>query len=697
MVRRVVALAAVLVAAATAAQTARIVLRWKEVAGATAYELQIARDPGFVEVVLQTQTTTAGYRWEELPAATHWYRVRSFDRDGRASEWSPARTIAVDSAVPGQVKPDDGAAFPCGGPVTFELAASQLVKTYVVELSPTQDFARPRALESVTPSFTVSDLAPGTWWWRARAVDVKGRPAGPGPVRSVSVRLVAPRPKPVADVQLGTPQVSLGWSTVACAARWVVEATHDGKERVSIPSPQPSLVFKTGLAGDYRWRVAGVDALGRTGEFSAEQLFRVKVPTPTPKGEVVQGRAAQLSWAPVGAASGYKVELLAGDGPSSPTLATGTVSGTSWRTPDLKPGRYAWRVTARDAQGHASTPSEPRSFERVAPVTLAAPTFEQPRDGEALPEDAMLDVRWSAVPGATGYEVVVDELAPSEVESTRLSGEALPPGRHAFKVRALGDDGVSPWAGPLHAYWGVPPIASAALEQVGLEVRVTLLDALGAVVDGGQPKLTVARGVLDAPVLRDGRWLARWTPPPDGHDTLVVEERGFRTEWPLARPEAPPFVVGLFAGGQFNGGPVASPTAVLSLGYRLPVLRRRLSVELRGGLYAARAQTTVSGLTVSGSGWLVPFSLLAGWRQAVGAYELRGALGPGLQVGFFEVDGQRSTAVAPGLDVVAGVGRRLGPGRVEAELGFTWAHFDTPALRLIAGGFGVRVGYAFDL
>lgn len=688
-------LAVVLVATTAAAQTARIVLRWKDVAGAKAYELQVAKDPGFVEIVLQTQTTTAGYRWEELPTATHWYRVRSFDEDGRASEWSPARTIAIDSAVPAQMKPDDGAAFPCGGPVGFELSPSPLVKEYVVELSPTQDFARPRVLKSPTPSLSSGELSPGTWWWRARSIDVKGRAAGPGPARSFSVRLVAPRPKPVADVVLGTPQVSLGWSPVACAARWVVEATHDGKERVSIPSRQPSLVFKTGLAGDYRWRVAAVDAAGRTGEFSSEQVFHVKVPTPTPKGEAVDGRAMKLSWAPVAAVASYKVELLPAE-TSSAVLATGTVSATSWRTPDLKPGRYAWRVSAKDAQGHLSEPSMPRTFERIAPVTLAAPTFEQPRDGEALAEDAMLDVRWTAVPGATGYEVVVDDAAPSEVEATRLSGPALSPGLHRVQVRALGDDGVSPWASPLRVYWGVPPVAKADFEQVGLEVRVTLLDAFGQAVERAQPKLTAAHGALDSLTLRDGRWTAQWTSPPDGRDTLVVEEREFRAEWPLVRPEPPPFVVGVFAGGQFNGGPVASPSAVLSVGYRLPAWQRRLAIELRGGVYAARAQTDVGALTVSGSGWLLPFSLLVGWRQAVGAYELRGALGPAVQVGFFEVDGQRSSAVAPGLDVVAGVGRRLGPGRVEAELGFAWAHFDTPSLRLIAGGFGVRVGYAFD-
>ena len=46
------------VASVSQAQNARIVLRWKDVPGASAYELQIAKDPAFVEIVLQTRTTS---------------------------------------------------------------------------------------------------------------------------------------------------------------------------------------------------------------------------------------------------------------------------------------------------------------------------------------------------------------------------------------------------------------------------------------------------------------------------------------------------------------------------------------------------------------------------------------------------------------------------------------------------------------
>jgi hypothetical protein len=687
---------ALALSAAASAQTARVVLRWKEVPGAKAYELQIAKDPTFVEIVLQTQTTTAGYRWEELPTAVHWYRVRSFDAEGRPSEWSPARTIAVDSAPPAQVKPADGASVTCGAPVVFEVSGSPFVKEYVLELSQTQDFARPKTLSSVTPSFTVSDLGSGTWWWRVRGVDAKGRSAGPGPARGLHVRLAAPRPKAVGDVTLGTAQVTLSWMPVACAARWVVEATYDGKERISLPSTQPQVAFKTGAAGEYRWRVAAIDDAGRTGEFSHEVSFRVRLASPEPKAEAVSGRFIELSWSSVPFATAYRVELFEKEVGAKP-LASALVSRTSWRSPELLPGRYVWQVTAQDGQGHTSTPSAPRAFERLAPVALPTPALDAPAEGEALDVGVALEVRWPAVAGAVRYEVAVDDSAPVAVDAPHFAHPALPPGTHRVAVRALGDDGVSPWSAPRHFHVGVPEVRRATLEVVGQEVRVTLFDAAGHRVARARPILRVASGRLTQPQHTEGLWTAQWTPPEEGKDTLYLEERAFRAQWELERPLPAPLALGAFAGGLFNGGAVASPTGSLAITWRLPVLKRRLVGELRGGFYAAFSEVPVGPETVRGSGWLFPLALLVGWSQPVGAYLLRGGVGPGLQVGSFVVDGARGAAVAPGVEVVAGGGRLLGPGRVEVELGVSYARFDTETFRLNAGGFAVRVGYAVDV
>lgn len=679
------------------AQNARIVLRWKDVPGASAYEVQIARDPAFVEVVLQTRTTTAGYRWEQLPTTTHWWRVRSFDGEARPSEWSIPRTIAVDSAVPTPLKPGDGQVFPCGATVGFELEASGLIKEYQVELAGSADFSGFRTLRSSKPLFEVPGLGAGTWWWRTRAIDIKDRTSGPGPVRSVVVRVGAPRLKPVADVPLGTAQVQLSWSEVGCAKSYLVEATQDGRDKIAFPVAGLSMAFKAGQAGEYRWRVASVDERGGAGEFSAESVFRVRLGTPTKLSESA-GPRTELTWAPVTGASGYRVELLRA-GPKSPELvASGNVAVTSWRTPELPPGPYQWRVTTRDALGHTSVPSELRTFVRAAGAPLAGTVqwLRPSTDVVVEPGDAV-ELAWSdEVPERRDFEVELDGVS-QRVTAPALKTAALAEGPHLVRVRAVGDGyRMSEWSAPLELYAGVPPVARAEVSLVGEQVRVRLLDAKGRPVAKAAPRLGVREGSLGAPEQRDGVWLAQWSPPASGDDVLSIEERAFRWAQPLVPPVDPYFTVALRGGGLFNGGAVASPTGTVGFGVRLPFLRRRVGLELRAGLFGAGAALALEGGALRGEGRVVPLSLVVGWHQNVGAFQLRGAVGPSVQLAWLQVASDATFAAAPGVEVLAALSRRIGPGRLELEVSFLHGRIDTTAARLYAGGVAARVGYAFD-
>lgn len=679
---------------AAAAQNARIVLRWKEVPGASAYELQIARDPAFVEVVLQTRTTSAGYRWEQLPTTTHWWRVRSFDAESRASEWSQPRTVAVDTAIPAPVKPLDGAQLPCGAGVAFELDPSPLVKEYLVELSSSAEFSSFRTLRAATPSLEVGPLPPGTWWWRTRAVDIKERTSGPGPVRTMHVRVSPPKLKAAGDVQLGTPQVQLTWAEAGCARSYLVEATHDGKNRVSLPAPSTSLAFKAGAAGDYRWRVASVDERGNVGEFSAEGAFRVRLPTPQPRGESVSARA-ELTWSPVTTAVGYRLELVRVGAKGLEPIASPQLPGTSWRSADLAPGEYRWRVTARDQAGHTSNPSDYRSFVRAAGAPLASVSWLAPSADVVVAAGADVELAWSAVPEARGYELELD----GEVQAlgaTRARTPALSEGAHVVRVRAVADGyRYSEWAGPLELFAGVPAVAKAEVELVGEQVRVRLVDARGRAV-AVRPRLSVRDGSLGAlEALGDG-WQAQWTPPANEEDLLVIDERAFHAEEKLRAPVDPFFSVAARAGGIFSGGAVASPSFGVGVTGRLPWLRRRVGLELRVGGYGAGASLDLGGEVLRAQAMLVPLSLVVGWHQGVGAFHLRGAVGPALQLASVQVGGDRAFSALPGVEVVASLSRHVGPGRLEVEVSFLYSRLDSPLARLNAGGVAVRVGYAFD-
>lgn len=686
--------AALLVAGSAAAQNARIVLRWKEVPGASGYELQIARDAAFVEVVLQTRTPTPGYRWEQLPTTTHWWRVRSFDAESRPSEWSAPRTIAVDSAVPVGKAPPDGAVWPCGATVTFELEPSPLVKEYLVELSAGADFASVRTLRAAGPTLEGGVLPTGTWWWRTRAIDVRGREAGPGPVRSFSVRVAAPKPKPVADVMLGTPQVQLSWAPSGCAKSYLVEATHDGKDLVSMTAEEPSTSFRAGVAGEYRWRVASVDERGAAHDFSPESVFRVRLPTPQPRTESV-GVTAQLAWGPVPSAVSYRVEVLR-PGDKAPAFAA-TVGATSWRTPELPPGAYQWRVSARDALGHASGWSEPRGFERSTEAPLPTPGLVALED-DVVSVGAELDLAWARVADAERYEVELDGAPLAPVPSTALRTAPLAEGPHRVRVRALGARGrASEWSEALELYAGVPPVAVARVEVLASALSVVLLDARGRPVRAAAPRFTVDVGALGEAQLREGRWLVPWAPPASGRDTLRVEERDFSAALAVVAPQDAPFSLAVRGGGLFSGGAVSSPTGHVAFTARLPLLRRRPGVEARVGVYGAASALDVGGVLVEGRATLVPISLLLAWHHELGPVTLKAGVGPALQLGWFAVGDEQAFAAAPGVEAALGVSRRLGPGRLELDVAGLYSRFETPVARLHAGGVGLRLGYAVDL
>lgn len=677
------------------AQNARIVLRWKDVPGASAYELQIAKDPAFVEIVLQTRTTSAGYRWEQLPSTTHWWRVRSFDTESRASEWSQPRTIAVDSAIPTPLKPGDGQTVPCGASVTFEFEPSALIKEYILELASTAEFNSFRTMRSATPSFEVPGLNAGTWWWRTRGVDLKARTSGPGPVRSVAIRVGAPKLKQVSDVPLGTPQVQLSWSAVSCAKSYLVEATQDGRDKVSFPVVGLSMGFKAGVAGDYRWRVASVDERGTPGEFSADGTFKVRLPAPNGRTENV-GLRADLSWSPVVAATGYRVELLRTGQKGPEPVASANVTTTNWRTPELPPGQYLWRVTTKDALGHTSAPSELRAFVRAAGAPLANVAWVSPTGDVVVAPGAEVELLWAEVAERKDFELELDGVS-RRVSKPSARTPALTEGPHVLRVRAVGEGyRMSPWSEPLEVFAGVPVVASAEVALVGEQVRVRLLDARGRVVQGASPTLSVRSGSLGAAEFKDESWQAQWTPPASGSDLLVIDEHAFHFERPLEAASDPTFSVAARAGGIFSGGAVASPTVLVSFGGRLPILRRRLGVELRVGAYGAGSALDVGGTTLQGRAFLLPVSVLAAWNQNVGAYQLKAGAGFALQLAWLQVGRDTGFQALPGFEVVAGLSRRVGPGRVELELSFLYGRVDNALARLNAGGLAVRVGYGLD-
>lgn len=71
----------------------RVVLRWQAIPGASGYDLQIARDPGFSTRELEVRVERAGHRLKAPSDVRRYWRVRAVDGDGRPGAWSAVKTI----------------------------------------------------------------------------------------------------------------------------------------------------------------------------------------------------------------------------------------------------------------------------------------------------------------------------------------------------------------------------------------------------------------------------------------------------------------------------------------------------------------------------------------------------------------------------------------------------------------------------
>ncbi|GEM_PF-2537318 len=706
-----------LLACTALGQTARVVLRWKATPGVSGYQVQVASDTGFSQIVLDEKVAEPVLKWESLPSTTFYWRVRSFDPAGRASEWSAARQIAPATGPPAPKLPADGLVLACSAePIAFSLEPSAVLKEYVLELSPDGRFSASDTtlVKSTTGEFVVP-LPVGAVSWRGRGVDLTGRTTEPSAARRISVRLAAPKVKPTADVAMGTASVTLGWAPAPCARRYVVEATHETPDKVMHEAPEPSMSFKPAGAGEYRFRVAARDDKGNQSDFSAESSFRVRLPAVTARGETLgkpdaTGSDVELQWHAHPQAVAYMVELARGETFSTPVSVT---TPTLLHRTRLAAGRYVWRVTARDLSGHVSFASEPRGFivPDLSPPQKVALLF--PIDGAVLvrPADGLIGVTWSKSENAVNHELDVDGVVqPLGPPPTRV---ALPDGEHVLRIRALGATGkTSEWSNPVRFYFGSPRVvsASAAFDRQPLradgasstKVLVRLLDSRGRVVPGAKPELSVDRGTLGPMTAEGEAWTARWRAPAalpaDERATLTVTDGKVESRHTLLLAgDFSPFTLAGAVGGRFNGGAVVSPAGGLSVAYR-PYFFSGLPVaEVRVGAYGASAKVQGPDGAVTARVTAAHAGLLVGAQVDLRPWTMRGTLGAGAQLAVASVGLATQTQALPSFEATVAVGRRLGPGAVEVELSFLYSRLNISLAKLQAGGLFVGIGYRFDL
>ncbi len=299
----------VICASLLGAAAERVVFRWAPLTDAVSYELQIAADPEFRDVLAAQRVKVPGYRWP-WPGnrAVVYFRVRGWDADKRPGEWSEARELKRPEkppppGAPEPRGPDEKAWWRVGRAVALTWTSPASAVRWHVELV---EPGRPvRSAEVAVARFAVEPSRPGVHRWRVRGVDTGGR-AGPWSRWSrFDARLPPPSLLGPADGARGScGPVALAWRPVHTAGRYEVELARDrtfGRLVQRAALVGSSWTSDALGAGRYWWRVRARERGGRPGlrstrAFTIVCLAVPELVAPADGAEREHGGEVRLEW-----------------------------------------------------------------------------------------------------------------------------------------------------------------------------------------------------------------------------------------------------------------------------------------------------------------------------------------------------------------------------------------------------------------
>ncbi|MDQ3267063.1 MAG: hypothetical protein M3Y59_25990 [Myxococcota bacterium] len=628
---------------------ASVALRWTRVTDAVAYELEIARDPRFTDVVLRERVALNGYRWSSLPTQIFHWRVRSVDSVGRRGDWSQPRTIqpyadptppAQETPLPAAVPtgPDSDASFPWSDPPPqVPLSWDRVPGATAYQLRVVPPPGEEQSLSTSRTSLSFTPSGAGSWSWRVRGVNPSGAGAWSQPRRFL-VSLAAPRitaPEPDAVLTFRQPQgeVEVRWEGVLGAGAYVVQLARDAdftSLASSLRLEQKESCLFTGISeGSYFLRVLVEGEDGNVASASAAQPLQLALAPPLaapqpllpePGAVVPLDRGLLLRWTPVPGAAAYQLRIEPPDD-APPLLSRTTATELSVDPP--KEGAFAWRVRALDA-------------------------FEGP--GE-----------WS---------------------ERRRMYLGLPPTRRAEIQTAAS--------------------SLVADGRASTVVSIRLFDAQGRPIRGAHPQLSVTSGTITPARAEEGFYAATFTAPASAPSSrqawILVRERTFESTAQLAlTPPQGMLRAGADLGWNATLGTLNSPYLGLLLEGRLPVLGYRLGLGLRaGGYFGGRQLQTLAG-PLEAQAQVGRASLLISYDHPLPWLTLYGAAGPSLQLLRVSVGQLVTGGAVPGLQLLLGALRQWGPGEATLELSYTLGEFADPDVRLRTGGLTATLGYRVRL
>ena len=370
--------------------------------GVVRYNVHRSTSPGFTPSAANriAQPSGASYNDTGLAPGTYYYKVTAEDAAGNVGPASNEASAVVGDTTPPSA-PGTLSATGAVGKATLSWGAASdnvAVVRYDVYRSTTPGFTPAAGNRIAQPSGTgyTDTVTPGTYYYKVQAEDAAGNI---GPASNEASALVSADTSPpsapanlAASVSGGT--VNLSWSASSDDVGVVRYNLHRGTSPGFAPSAANRIAQPTGTSyadsglavGNYYYKVTAEDAAGNVGSPSNEAAATVAdtVPPSAPTGLAANaiGATITLTWNAATDNVGvlrYNVHrgTSAGFTPTSANRIAQTGS-TLYSDAGLIAGTYYYKVTAEDAAGNVSTPSNeanatiPDTTPPTAPTNLSA-------------------------------------------------------------------------------------------------------------------------------------------------------------------------------------------------------------------------------------------------------------------------------------------------------------------------------------
>ncbi len=357
------------------------------------YDLTLARDPAFSDIVFSVQTSGLTYVCPvQLDYATdYWWRVRGTDNFGNIGAWGSGNFRTIGTAAPVLVEPVPNARLNDATPY-FDWLPAVDADYYQLQVSLYPDFHETSIdIETDATDFTpVAALGDGHYYWHVRSSANGGVSYGDWSATR-EFDLDATPPAAPALIYPGNNATNIpvwltfDWSDVSLLGK-SKPAGNQGQQDVidyydiqlatdrnftnlvfstSIPTSQYTPVNPLQYSTRYWWRVRGIDDFENVGQWARDSFTTtVTVPgapvliSPTNGANYVAVNGNLVWYSAVGAAE-YDIYLDVVNPPVR--LLAEHVTDTTVAYADLPPGTlHYWRVVARNPGG--TTPSEVWSF-----------------------------------------------------------------------------------------------------------------------------------------------------------------------------------------------------------------------------------------------------------------------------------------------------------------------------------------------